>query len=319
VAYRRRSRHGIAVCQEHTGEWKIQHTLLNHTTKLTATRSKWPVIVGIILGSILALSIVWCVLKCICGGIASCFSCCDCCSSRNHSNNHAYQQPPPAQYPMHNQYYGPQQPVYSSAPMYAPSPMYAPPPMSGGAGYRGAAPSSPYETQSPQYSNNNNNNNKSATFNEDALPAFPTTASERRVPYEDMEMGHLQNPQAAQQQGFLASHNSSNADYYHGQQKQQPATDAAPAHDYDTHRQFASQSLYSQQDAAAPPPAPNRVTSMRSTQYEPSLYPPSYHTQAPGGNNAAQFAAAGGTTSPPPPFAGHAIGRKPVQGTWRDV
>jgi len=263
---------------------------------------KWPVIVGIILGSILALSIIWCMLKCICGGIADCCcGCCDCCSSRK-NNNHAYQQPPP-QYPMQHQYYGPQQPVYSAAPMYAPSPMYAPPPMSGGAGYRGA-PSSHYEPSTY--------NDKA--FNEDALPAFPTAASERRLPYDDMEM---QSPQAAQQQGLLSSHNDANTDYYHGQ-PQQPTTDA-PAHNYDSHRQFAPQSLYSQQDAVAPLPAgPNRVTSMRSTQYEPSLYPPSYHTQAPGGNNTTHFAA-GGTTSPPPPFTGHAIGRKPVQGTWRDV
>jgi hypothetical protein len=279
----------------------MRRNSLLQATKLTATRSKWPVIVGIILGSILALSIIWCVLKCICGGIASCCSCCDCCSSRNNSNNHAYQQPPPV-HPMHNQYYGPQQPVYSAAPMYAPSPMYAPPPMSGGAGYRGAPPSH-YEPT--------NNSNKA--FNEDALPAFPTTASERRLPYDDMEM---QSPQAAQQQGLLSSHNNSNADYYQGQH--QPATtDAYPAHNYDSHRQFAPQSLYSQQDAAAPPPGPNRVTSMRSTQYEPSLYPPSYHTQAAG--NATHFAVAGGTTSPPPPFAAHAIERKPVNGTWRDV
>ena len=167
----------------------MRRNSLLQATKLTATRSKWPVIVGIILSSILALSIIWCVLKCICGGIASCCSCCDCCSSRNNSNNHAYQQPPPV-HPMHNQYYGPQQPVYSAAPMYAPSPMYAPPPMSGGAGYRGA-PSGHYEP------------NKA--FNEDALPAFPTTSSERRLPYDDMEM---QSPQAAQQQGLLSSHNS---------------------------------------------------------------------------------------------------------------
>jgi hypothetical protein len=189
--------------------------------------------------------------------------------------------------------------------MYAPSPMYAPPPMSGGAGYRGApSTSSPYEQPY--------NNNK--PFNEDALPAFPTTASERRLPYDDVEM---QSPQAAQQQeGLLSSHNNTNAEYYHSQQ-QQPATDTAPSHNYDSHRQYAPQSLYSQQDAA-PTPGPNRVTSMRSTQYEPSLYPPSYHTQAAG--NATHYAgAAGGTTSPPPPFAGHAIERKPVQGTWRDV
>lgn len=287
-----------------------QHNL-HHALKLIDTLSKWPVIVGIILGSILALSIIWCMLKCICGGIADCCcGCCDCCSSRNKS--HAYQQPPP-QYPMHNQYYGPQQPMYSAAPMYAPSPMYAPPQMSGGAGYRGA-PTSPYDQASPY---------KSATFNEDALPAFPTSASERQVQHDDMEM---QSPQAAQQQGLLSSHNNSNADYYHGQQQPNTTnsdlTAASPTHNYDSHRQFApSQSLYSQQEYAAAPlaHAPNRVTSVRSTQYEPSLYPPSYHTQAPG--NAVHFAAApgGGTSSPPPPFAGHAIGRKPVQGTWRDV
>ena len=283
---------------------------LHHATKLTFIRSKWPVIVGIILGSILALSIIWCVLKCMCQGIADC--CCGCCSSRD--NRHAYQQPPPppAQYPMQNQYYGPQQPMYSAAPMYAPSPMYAPPQMSGGAGYRGA-PTSHYEPQSPVY-----NNNKSPNFNEDALPAFPTHTSECN----DVEMGHLQSPQAAQQQGLLSSHNNPNVDYYHGQ-PQSPingdmgAMNAAPAHNYDSHRQFAPQSLYSQQDAA-PTPGPNRVMSMRSTQYEPSQYPPSYHTQAPGNNTGPQFAV-GGTTSPPPPFAGHTIGRKPVQGTWRDI
>jgi len=316
VAYRRRSHHGIAACQGHTGEEKRQYTT-HHAIKLTATCSKWPVIVGIILGSILALSIVWCVLKCICGGIADCCcGCCDCCSSRK-NNNHAYQPPPPPpQYPMHNQYYGPQQPMYSAAPMYAPSPMYAPPQMSGAAGYRGAS-TSHYAPQSPEY-----NNAKSPAFNEDALPAFPTQASERQVPYDDVEMGHLQSPQAAQQQGLLSSHNNANADYYHGQ-PQSPtngdmgAMNAAPAHNYDSHRQFAPQSLYSQQDAA-PTSGPNRVTSMRSTQYEPSLYPPSYHTQAPGNNTGPHFVA-GGTTSPPPPFPGHTIGRKPVQGTWRDV
>jgi hypothetical protein len=264
--------------------------------RLTCTPSKWPVIVGIILGSILALSILWCVVKCICGGIADCCcGCCDCCSSRRNKNR--YQQPaPPPQYPMHNQYYGPQQPMYSSAPMYAPSPMYAPPSMSGGAGNRGV-PMSPHDAPK-------------GGFNEDALPAFPTHTQER--PYDDMEMGQLQNSQAGQQQGLLSS--SANADYYgHGQQSANGdlgAMNAAPAHNYDSHRQFAPQSLYSQDTASQ---VPNRVTSMRSTQYEPSLYPPSYHTQAQGN----QTYLAGGTVSPPP--AGQTIGRKPVQGTWRDV
>jgi len=269
-------------------------------TRLTTTLSKWPVIVGIILGSIIALSILWCVVKCICGGIADCCcGCCDCCSSRN-KNGYQQSAPPPPQYPMHNQYYGPQQPMYSSAPMYAPSPMYAPPQMSGGAGQRGA-PMSPY-SEAP----------KGGYYNEDALPVFPTHTRDRQ--YDDMEMGHLQSPQASQQQGLLSS--NANADYYgqgHGQQTaggDLGAMNAAPAHNYDSHRQFAPQSLYSQETASQ---APNRVMSVRSTQYEPSLYPPSYHTQAQGNHTYL----AGGTVSPPP--AGQTIGRKPVQGTWRDV
>jgi hypothetical protein len=171
--------------------------------------------------------------------------------------------------------------------------MYAPPQMSGGAGYRGA--------------DGQNKSGTATTFNEDALPAFPT-----HIHNDDVEMGHLQNPQAAQQQGLLSS--NGNADYY-GYNQQSAGGDlgamnTAPAHNYDSHRQFAPQSMYSQ-DAAAH--APDRVTSRRSTQYEPSLYPPSYHTQTQG--NHTHFA--GGTVSPPP--AGQSIGRKPVQGTWREV
>jgi hypothetical protein len=264
-----------------------RHPLLLLRSQLTTTScSKWPVIVGIILGSILALSILWCMVRCICGGIADCCcGCCDCCRSRN---KNGYQQPaPPPQYSMHNQYYGPQQPMYSAAPMYAP------PQMSGGVGYRGVE---------GQYKSGT-----ATAFNDDALPAFPTHTRN-----EDVEMGHLQSPQAAQQQGLLSS--NGNADYY-GYNQQSAGGDlgamnAAPAHNYDSHRQFVPQSLYSQ-DAASQ--VPNRITSVRSTQYEPSLYPPSYHTQAQGN----QTYLAGGTVSPLP--AGQSIGRKPVQGTWREV
>lgn len=177
--------------------------------------------------------------------------------------------------------------------MYAPAPMYAPPQMSGGAGSR-SAPMSPYEPPKGAY-------------NEDALPAFPTHTRDRQ--YDDVEMGHLQSPQAGQQQGLLSS--NANADYY-GQPAggDLGAMNAAPAHNYDSHRQFAPQSLYSQETGSQ---VPNRVTSVRSTQYEPSLYPPSYHTQAQGNHTYL----AGGAVSPPP--MGQTIGRKPVQGTWRDV
>lgn len=262
-------------------------------------------IVGIILGCVLALSFLWCILRCICGGIADCCcGCCDCCSNRRRPNNYGYQQPPPPpQYPMYNQYHGPQQPMYSAQPMYAPSPMYAPPQMSGGAGYRGQ-PTSPHEVP--------NKSGGATQFNEDALPPMPSwsQAQDRHVPNnDDMELGHIQSPQAAQQQGLLAN---SNAGYYAPQSPggDMGAMSAAPAHSYDSHQQCPSPSVYSQDPHSQ---MPNRVTSMRSTQYEPSLYPPSYHTQVPG--NHMQIGS--GATSPPP--VGQAIGRKPVQGTWRDV
>lgn len=199
--------------------------------------------------------------------------------------------------------------MYSAAPMYAPSPMYAPPPpqMSGGAGYRGG-PTSPLE--GPHKSG------ATANYNEDALPPMPSWSHgrDRQIDDNDVEMGHMQSPQAAQQQGLLAGGSP------YGQQPHggdMGAMHAAPTHDYDAHRQFAPQSVYSQ-DTVVGQGGPNRVTSMRSTQYEPSLYPPSYHTQVPGNHFAlAGGAAGGGTVSPPP--AQHTIGRKPVQGTWRDV
>lgn len=171
--------------------------------------------------------------------------------------------------------------------------MHAPPQMSGGAGYRGG-PGSPYEVQ--------NKSGGATTFNEDALPAMPSWdhGRDRQVAQEDLEMGHIQNPQAAQQQGLLSQNNTGDPG----------AMNAAPAHDYASHGQFAPQSMYSQDAASSH--APNRVTSMRTTLHEPSLYPPSYHTQAPG--NHAQAMGAGAL-----PPAGHTIGRKPVGGSWRDV
>ncbi|KAM0722572.1 hypothetical protein Q7P37_002013 [Cladosporium fusiforme] len=196
--------------------------------------------------------------------------------------------------------------MYSAAPMYGPTPtpMYAPPPpMSGGAGYRGA-PTSPHEGPSKS--------GATVNYNEDALPPMPSWSHgrDRHIEDGDVEMGHMQSPQAAQQQGLLSS--DGNGGYYEQQAHggDMGAMHAAPAHNYDAHKQFAPQSVYSQDTVSQ---GPNRVTSMRSTQYEPSLYPPSYHTQVPGNH----MALGGGTVSPPP--AGHTIGRKPVQGTWRDV
>ncbi|KAH8705537.1 hypothetical protein BGW36DRAFT_393125 [Talaromyces proteolyticus] len=87
---------------------------------------KWPVIAGIIIGSIIILSIAGCLISCLCCGYQCCKGCCGCCyrccdcggSKHNRKrDNYAdqspfYQQPPPPQ-PMN---YGYQHPVASPAP-----------------------------------------------------------------------------------------------------------------------------------------------------------------------------------------------------------
>lgn len=121
---RRRSPHGTAAWRRTTASQSITSSSLHQLT-----RRRWPVIVAIILGGIIAFSVVFCIARCICCGAECAICCCKCCSccaggsDRGHkrmkSENQGY--PPPQPYP--------QQP-YSSAPAnpYAEARSFAPPP-----------------------------------------------------------------------------------------------------------------------------------------------------------------------------------------------
>lgn len=182
--------------------------------------------------------------------------------------------------------------------------------MYAGGGYRGAQTATFDEPRKPA---------AAAKYNEDALPAMPSWdhAQSRHVE-DDVEMEKLdQYPQQTQQQQGLLSHQQQHPhqDRFYSNPPIQDHSNpgdlgmmhASPYQDYDSQRQAThSPSIYSQSTAYQPHGA-GGVTSPTSM-YEPSLYPPSYHTQAPAGSNVANVG-----------FGQQSIGRKPVQGSWRDV
>lgn len=125
---------------------------------------KWPVIVGIVIGSLFVLSLVWCLARCLCCGLECCCGCLSCCNAccpkprGKRRDRGGYQQAPPTPYQYHQ-----------------PQPMQPPTYMAGGAGgsYRGApvATSATFDSPSKKYQN------------EDALPAMPSwqNAQSKRV------------------------------------------------------------------------------------------------------------------------------------------
>ncbi|PSK33515.1 Mitochondria fission 1 protein [Elsinoe australis] len=169
---------------------------------------KWPVIVGIVIGSLIVISVVWCVVKILCCGAQCCFCCasitkclcCRCCSSGGSSR------PPRDQYvsPLaHGNPYGSQKSGYVNPAAYESGfgnhsniGTY-----SGGPGYAGQGQ---YRSQAPpKYATATfEEPSKKSNVNGDALPAMPSwndaratrveeTSPER--PGEDVEMGHLNN------------------------------------------------------------------------------------------------------------------------------
>jgi len=270
----------------------VKNTYSSWDTCMTKAYCKWPAIIGIIIGSLILLSLLWCVFRCLCFGAECCCGCLSCCnaccpSRRKRRNDGYYQQPPPQSgYQPYPQYQSPQPPIY----------------VSGGAGYRGAPTAQTATFDAPS---------KNGQYNEDALPPMPSWdhGVSRRVE-EEVEMEKFGSPQA-QQESLLP--NSDGNRYY--SQQDNTAGDlgnmhASPYHDYDQHQQF-----FPSPTSTAYPPTYH--TSPTSTVYEPTQQllggqagyapslPPSYRTRPSSVVN-------------PPPQNPH-VGRKPVQGTWRDV
>lgn len=296
----------------------VQNTFSSWDSCMSQSYCKWPVIAGIIVGSLIVLSVLFCCARCLCCGVECCCACCSCfnrcCPSpRGNKSNQGYQQPPAQPYGYGGQYQSPAPPMYGAGQWR---------------GYRGAPQTATFDAPG-----------KKQNYNEDSLPAMPSwnTATSRHElvqEEEDVEMRKMDQTQpqynnAAQSQPFLAG----TAQPYHEQnstERYYNARDEAdignmqsnPYQDYDNHQQFATspvatpgpQTNYAQtgyQQANYNPPNYQSYSSPQSTVYEPNYapsVPPSYHTAAP-------------PISPPPmsPPSGLVPGRKPVQGTYRDV
>lgn len=290
---------------------------------------KWPAIIGIVIGSLIVISVIWCCARCLCCGAECCCGCLSCfnrCCPSPRRRNSGYEKP--QSYPYNSQYQSPAPPMYF------------------GAGYR-----------APQTATFDSPSNKN--YNEDSLPAMPTwsTAQSRQVEDESVEMEKLDRHPSAQQQGLLHQrhesedsieqdgdigrmqaglYNQQAAPYegqpnvYHEQNSYQgqanvyheqnpyheqantyygqvsPYQGPTSPHDYSQHQQFVG----SPTSTAGPsmyPPAYNRPPS--SVYTSPYAAPPSYRTAPPS------------IASPPPQHAqmNYGIGRKPVTGSWRDV
>jgi len=284
----------------------VQNTFSSWDQCMTEAYCKWPAIVGIIVGVLIVLSIVFCCARCLCCGAECCCACCSCfnrcCPSPRKNKSQGYQQPPAQPY-AYNQYQSPAPPMYGGG---------------GGAawgGYRGGPQTATFDVSKKE---------GNANYNEDSLPAMPSwnTAKDRRelVEEDDVEMKRMDQHPSSQSQPFLASgaqpidHSGTGQRYYNAQDAP-PAADLGdmqsnPYHDYDQHQQFVTSPVSAMGQQSHYPPT-YQTYSPQSTVYEPNYapsIPPSYHTVP-------------ATASSPPPVLtpGGGMGRKPVQGSYRDV
>ena len=290
------------------------------------TNHRWPAIIGIIIGSLILISVIWCCARCLCCGLScccDCFTCCGMCQRRGGRRNRNTEGPP------------------AFAPYQGYQPMPAPP---------------AYQAPPPQF----------ATFegkvHEDSLPAMPSwdNAASRRVEdkQDDMELDHM----PAQAAGPLASGARASRGSYSQVPQQQHSPygngpepyrngdsygsdlgaqnlsgqntrygGAAPSLQYYDNNHLTSPTYggassrgrpsmpggfqsYTSQDAgynsgfqqASSAPAHAGYTPSFSTQYAPSTAAPSYHTNY-----------VSPTEGRPPSLL--QVGRKPVQNSAREV
>ncbi|KAF2464836.1 uncharacterized protein BDR25DRAFT_241235 [Lindgomyces ingoldianus] len=187
----------------------VKDTFSSWDKCMAKTYCKWPVIVGIVVGSLIILSIVFCVARCICCGAecaCCCLRCCSCCTPSSRRSGHkrmnsaappayppSYPAAPPSDTrPVNQQYRSHAAPSFAPAPPPPPLPAPAPAPAPASAPLHKVAP----EPERPQYARFDS----SKPVNEDALPAMPSWNEARSVHVEetvmpekkgDMEMDRL--------------------------------------------------------------------------------------------------------------------------------
>ncbi|KAI9725761.1 MAG: hypothetical protein M1828_002644 [Chrysothrix sp. TS-e1954] len=238
----------------------VRTTLSSWDNCMSKPYCKWPVVAAIIIGSLIVLSLLFCLFRCLCCGLeccCGCLSCCNaCCPSPRGGRRGKYEQ-------------APQQPFYPQQ-QWQPQPQN---PMSYGAvrspGYNTATFDAP--------------SSKGGRFNADALPAMPSwsNAESRRIEDNDYHgAGEEDIPLEHQVPATVSSPLD--------QQQRQPLTEkssmagglaggdlgrSAP-HEYNNE-------YYKPHDELQSPVSPmQRATSPTASSIYSSRPPPSYHSTA---------------------------------------
>lgn len=266
---------------------------------------KYPAIIGIVIGALIAISIIWCCVRCCCCGMScccGCFSCFNrCCPSSRGRKRSKYADDEPMNHPRQ----GYQQPN--------PYMGYIPP--SNPPAYRGPS---------------------TATFdvpgqnvNGDSLPAMPTWADakvENSNRSNDIEMGHM--TQASQSTGVIPIASAAMAGRTgrggyrelpnHDEPIDQPGTyrGAQSTHPYGS--DLGAQRMMGAQHTPYDPPQPQPATDrFQSGAAAPSPYARSSPPQQAYTAYSPDMGASGSGQARPPSLL--QVGRRPVQGSLREI
>ncbi|KAF2479328.1 hypothetical protein BDY17DRAFT_313187 [Neohortaea acidophila] len=197
----------------------IRNTFSSWDSCMSEAYCKWPVIAGIVIGSLIVLSVIYCCARCLCCGAECCCAMCSCfnacCPSPRKNKSDGYQKP--QAYPPYAQYQN------------QPPAMYY-----GGGGYR-PAQTATFDAPSGKY-------------NEDALPAMPSwsTAQSRRIEQEaaepeDVELDKLDQHSPPEQSLLHQGHDSAG---YHQEDGDLGAMAANPYNDHSPYQPQHDPSQY---------------------------------------------------------------------------
>ncbi|KAF2745837.1 hypothetical protein M011DRAFT_527360 [Sporormia fimetaria CBS 119925] len=140
---------------------------------MAKTYCKWPVIVAIIVGSVILLTVIFCVARCICCGAeiaCCCVKCCTCCCPSGRGRKRVHSAPPPPVYAQPSYKPDASGRIYEERPVHQQYHSHTAPAF--------AAP----EPERPQYAKFES---QSKPVNEDALPAMPVWSEAKSTRVEE--------------------------------------------------------------------------------------------------------------------------------------
>ncbi|KAF1827894.1 uncharacterized protein K489DRAFT_31237 [Dissoconium aciculare CBS 342.82] len=271
----------------------VKTTYSSWDTCMEKSYCKWPAIIGIVVASLIVISLLTCLFRCLCCGVeccCACFKCCNACcpSPRRRGGREGYQQTPaplpPAQpFPTRDQY------VQKLSMQY-------------GSGAPAVARTATFDTPSRARTTVS-----TTSHNDDALPAMPSwdAAREKRIEAsaeehpEEMEMTRLKSPrvQSPSTQQSQTLPRRENASPY-GENFNHPAPAAYPV------RRQGDDNFANHRTPISPVASPHQ--DLASSGDVGTLSAAPYHEYSRGGQFApSPYSSQRTTDNPPPMYAAH--------------